>query len=96
MAHDAADILRQAEAYQVSGPRALVYRQMTIAVIGDAGGAQASAMIYSLIETAKENDLDPYRYLLWILRNAPSLSEIDEAWPEKLLPGNAPEECYMP
>ena len=39
------------------------------------GGAQASAVIYSLIETAKENGLDPYRYLLWILRNAPGLSE---------------------
>ena len=61
-----------------------------------AGGAQASAVIYSLIETAKENSLDPYRYLLWVLQNAPSLREIDEAWPEKLLPENAPEECYMP
>ena len=60
------------------------------------GGAQASAMIYSLIETAKENGLDPYRYLLWVLRNAPQLSETDEAWAEKLLPANAPEECYMP
>ena len=59
------------------------------------GGAQASAVICSLIETAKENDLDPYRYLLWALRNAPSLSEIDEVWPEKLLPANAPEKCYM-
>ena len=29
-----------------------------------AGGAQASAVIYSLMETAKENSLDPYRYLL--------------------------------
>ena len=27
-------------------------------------GAQSSAVIYSLIETAKENQLDPYRYLL--------------------------------
>ena len=60
------------------------------------GGAQASAVIYSLIETAKENGLDPYRYLLWVLRNAPQLSETDEAWAEKLLPANAPEECYMP
>ena len=60
------------------------------------GGAQASAVIYSLIETAKENGLDPYRYLLWVLQTAPQLSEIDEAWAEKLLPANAPEECYMP
>ena len=60
------------------------------------GGAQASSVIYSLIETAKENGLDPYRYLLWLLQNAPQLSETDEAWAEKLLPANAPEECYMP
>ena len=53
-------------------------------------------MIYSLIETAKENGLDPYRYLLWVLQNVPQLSETDEAWAEKLLPANAPEECYMP
>ena len=39
------------------------------------GGAQASAVIYSLIETAKENALDPYRYLPWVLQNAPQLSE---------------------
>ena len=54
------------------------------------GGAQASSVIYSLIETAKENGLDPYRYLLWLLQNAPGLSETDEAWAEKLLPANAP------
>ena len=41
-------------------------------------GAQSSAVIYSLIETAKENQLDPYRYLLWVLRNAPILSQTDE------------------
>ena len=60
------------------------------------GGAQASSVIYSLIETAKENGLDPHRYLLWVLQTAPQLSETDEAWAEKLLPANAPEECYMP
>ena len=53
-------------------------------------------MIYSLIEPAKENGLDPYRYLLWILQNAPQPSEEDAAWTEKLLPANAPKECYMP
>ena len=58
--------------------------------------AQASSVIYSLIETAKENGLDPYRYLLWLLQNAPGLSKTDEAWAESLLPANAPEECYVP
>ena len=52
-------------------------------------GAQASAVIYSVIETAKANGLDPYRYLLWLLQNAPGLSETDEAWAEKLLPARA-------
>lgn len=28
-------------------------------------GAQGSAVIYSLIETAKENGLDPFKYLTW-------------------------------
>ena len=50
------------------------------------GGAQASSVIYSLIETAKENGLDPYRYLLWILQTAPQLSETNKAWAESLLP----------
>lgn len=35
-------------------------------------------MSSSHYETAKENDLDPYQYLLWLLQNAPGLSETDE------------------
>ena len=60
------------------------------------GGAQASAVIYSLIETAKESKLDPYKYLLWVLQSAPGLSQADEFWAEKLLPANAPQECHVP
>ena len=56
-------------------------------------GAQASAVIYSLIETAKENGLDPYRYLLWVLKQAPKLFVTDRAWAEKLTPDNAPAVC---
>lgn len=56
-------------------------------------GAKASAVIYSLIETAKENGLDPYRYLIWLLDQAPKLSRTDRDWAQKLLPLNAPEEC---
>ena len=59
------------------------------------GGAQASTVIYSLIETAKENKLGPYKYILWVLQSAPGLSQADEFWAEKLLPANAPQECYM-
>jgi hypothetical protein len=56
-------------------------------------GARSSAVIYSLIETAKENGLDPYRYLCWVLRSAPSLSRVDENWSEKLLPWMVPDWC---
>ena len=59
-------------------------------------GAQSSAVIYSLIETAKENDLDPYRYLVWLLNTALGLSRTDEAWAEFFLPANAPQECKIP
>ena len=34
------------------------------------GGAQTSAVLFSLIETAKENGLDPYKYLTWALEEA--------------------------
>jgi hypothetical protein len=56
-------------------------------------GAQSSAVIYSLIETAKESCLDPYRYLLWALKSAPALAQADENWAEKLIPANAPDIC---
>ena len=56
-------------------------------------GAQGSAVIYSMIETAKANDLDPYRYLTWVLTNAPILAAKGDDWEEKLLPANTPAEC---
>jgi transposase len=57
------------------------------------GGAQGSATIFSLIETAKENDLDPFRYLVWVLSQAPALSTADADWSERLTPAYAPESC---
>ena len=53
-------------------------------------GAQGSAVIYSMIETAKESGLDPYRYLTWLLTNAPILAARDDSWADKFLPANAP------
>lgn len=35
-------------------------------------GGRASAVMFSIIETAKENGLDPYRYLVYIFENAPN------------------------
>ena len=56
-------------------------------------GAKSSALIFSLIQTAIENGLDPYRYLTWILSSAP---EMDLAQPDvvqALLPWHAPAPC---
>ena len=58
------------------------------------GGAQSSAVLYSLIETAKETGLNPYRYLQWVLERAPELAQTaNETWAEKLIPAEAPAEC---
>ena len=37
-------------------------------------GANASAMIYSIVETAKENGVKPYDYLAALLRKAPNMA----------------------
>ena len=55
-------------------------------VIRDADG------VCALVAVAGHG-LDPYRYLLWLLQNAPQLSETDAAWAEKLLPANA--QCHL-
>ncbi|CEP35289.1 Integron integrase [Halomonas sp. R57-5] len=41
-------------------------------------GAQASAAIYSLIETAKANGLSPYEYLQYVFETLPTLNNDDE------------------
>ncbi len=41
---------------------------------GSPRGAKASAVIYSLIETAKANDLNPYEYLLHVFEKLPYAS----------------------
>ena len=61
-----------------------------------ARGAQGSAVIFSIIETAKENKLDPYRYLVYVLKQAKELHSSNETnWVEQLLPENAPDECKV-
>lgn len=38
------------------------------------GGANSSAIVYSMIETAKENNLKPYDYLVWLFENIRSIN----------------------
>ena len=42
--HDTADVLRQAVAHQVSGPRAFIHRQMSVAVVSYPGGVCAPCL----------------------------------------------------
>lgn len=51
-------------------------------------GAQGSAIMFSLIQTAIENKLDPYGYLTWLLKEANHADLKDETVVEKLLPWN--------
>ena len=60
-----------------------------------ARGAKSSAVMFSLIETAKENGLDPYRYLAWLLNEAPKLAIIDPDWAASLVSQNAPAQCKV-
>ena len=41
-------------------------------------GADASMKIYSMIETAKANDLDPKKYLNYLLEHRPSVEMSDD------------------
>lgn len=49
-------------------------------------GAKASANIYSLIETAKANGLEPYHYLRYVFKELPKAEKLDQL--EQLLPFN--------
>ena len=52
---------------------------------GSPRGAAASCFFYSLIETAKANNLNPYGYLKWLFETAPG---VPTSGYEKLLPAN--------
>lgn len=56
-------------------------------------GAGGSAVMFSMIQTAIENHLDPYRYLTWLLKTAKGADLTGPENVEGLLPWNAPDEC---
>ena len=57
-------------------------------------GAQGSAIIFSMIETAKENGLDPFHYLVWVLQSTPGMNKTAPDWAAALMPENAPKICF--
>ena len=61
-------------------------------------GAKSSAIIYSIIETAKENNLKPYNYLIYLFEQLPNIDTNDQVLIEDLMPWSdkLPEEIRMP
>lgn len=49
-------------------------------------GARASAIIYSIVETAKENGLNPYYYLRYLFEKLPNMNLTDMKALDQLLP----------
>ncbi len=60
-------------------------------------GAKASATIYSIVESAKENGLNPYSYLQYLFEKLPNIDIEDQSTIDELLPwSNAlPSECRI-
>lgn len=60
-------------------------------------GAKASSVIYSIVETAKENGLKPFNYLTYIFEKLPNVDIKDPAVLDDLLPWsqNLPAHCRM-
>ena len=66
-------------------------------IIDTVHGAQASAMIYSLVETAKANHLKIYEYLKYLLTEIPKhMDDCKLDFVEDLLPWSKslPQECH--
>ena len=70
-------------------------------MINTISGAQASAVIYSLVETARANNLHIYHYFEYLLEELPKLKEFTSAEEEaqamdRLLPWSEalPEQCH--
>ena len=56
-------------------------------------GATSSAVIFSIIQTAIANGLDPYLYLKYIFTEAPKKKAKGEDWVVDMLPEKVPDFC---
>jgi transposase len=60
-------------------------------------GATASAMIYSIIETSRANNLKPFEYLTYLLKMLPNVDVKDQIVLDSLMPWSSdlPESCRL-
>nr|WP_249261019.1 IS66 family transposase [Virgibacillus pantothenticus] len=63
-----------------------------------AKGATSSAIVYSVVETAKENGLNPFHYLSYLFEQLPNIDTTDREQLAQLLPWSTtlPQECRVP
>jgi hypothetical protein len=61
-------------------------------------GARGSAIMYSVVETAKENDLSPYHYLRYLFETLPNMDLTNKIEIDKVLPWSSslPSACRVP
>ena len=61
-------------------------------------GARASAVVYSIVETAKENHVNPLAYLTYLFERLPNVDVDDAAVLDNFLPwsDSLPSHCRMP
>jgi transposase len=61
-------------------------------------GAKSSAIVYSIIETAKSNNLKPYHYLNWLFETMSQADIVDDNLIASVLPWSesVPAECKLP
>jgi len=61
-------------------------------------GATASAVVFSIIETAKGNDLNPFPYLTYVLGKLPNIDLDNQAEVDSLMPWSSdlPDNCRLP
>jgi transposase len=60
-------------------------------------GAKSSAIAYSLVETAKENNLNPFFYLQFLFEELPQLDMSEKLQIDHLMPWSKelPKDCYI-
>ncbi|MDK2856767.1 MAG: transposase [Bacillota bacterium] len=60
-------------------------------------GTQASATIYSIVETAKENGLNPFRYLTYLFETLPNMDITNQTALDQVLPwsDSIPSDCRL-
>jgi transposase len=59
-------------------------------------GADASARLYSLIETAKANGLNDYAYLKWVFSQLPAPTDVQQLLPWNIDPADLDAQLAKP